>query len=181
MSSCPRYPLVALWSTACVNVLFYDFFGLAYTQAGMSAWGSLSFVGGCSQVCNFRKGKCLSVRNWKEVWDTDFASIWRRRRRGEKIPSVWQIQKRIWLRHDGILSVSHLCANLLMFHPKWTKKKKSPRQVAVIRRSLLSGSPKKAQTKSGSASVWWVVEIKAERLEYRQHRISHRMISFNSL
>lgn len=64
---------------------------------------------------------------------------------------------------------------------KKKKKKKSPRKVAVIRRSLLSGSPKKAQTKSGSAAVWWVVEIKAKRLEYRQHRISYRMISFNSL
>lgn len=148
MSSCPRYPLVALWSTARVDVVFYASFHLTYTQAGASAGGSLSFVGGRSQVGNFQKGKCFSGRNWQREHRKCGTLILHQFGEGggeKKIPSVWQIQKRIWLRHDGILSVSHLCANLLMFYPKWTKKEKrrSQSEVAVIRRGLLSGCPKR--------------------------------------
>lgn len=133
----------------------------------------------------FAKGKvplCEEPTAWtQEVWDTDFAPIWRRKS-GKKIPSVWQIQKRIWLRHDGILTVSHLCANLLMFHPKMSKKKKKKSKLGSCDKTKPSvWLSWKAQTNSGCASVWRVVEITEERLECRQPRISYRMVSSDFL
>lgn len=62
----------------------------------------------------------------RDVWDIAYASIEKKK---NVFPSMRQTLKDPQVTHAGILSVSHLCANTLMFqhfHPKWSIKEPEP-------------------------------------------------------